>query len=169
MKDILENPNLLISEFNKIASIAKRKAFITIGSEIQKEEIEALEAYRCNLFELKKKYVEHGLDDEANLTFCLAQSLQSVQYELQMLINIKEDSMSEAWNNLVKAQITYGNVVRNCPCESISENGYMARLEWYEKLLFPAMMFASVGGIIKKSHCSICNESYSKCNHIKGK
>ena len=37
MKDILVDPNLLISEFNKIAAIAQRKAFITIGSEIQKE------------------------------------------------------------------------------------------------------------------------------------
>ena len=59
--------------------------------------------------------------------------------------------MGEAWNNLVKAQITYEDVVRNSPYESISENGYIARLEWYEKLLFPEMMFASVGGIIKKS------------------
>lgn len=169
MKDILEDPNLLISEFNKIAAIAQRKAFITIGSEIQKEEIKAIEAYRIDLLEVKRKYVEHGLENEANLTFCLDQSLQAIQYELQMLINLKEDNMGEAWNNLVKAQITYENVVRNSPCESISENGYITRLEWYEKLLFPGMMFASVGGIIKKSHCSICNESYSKCNHIKGK
>lgn len=169
MKDILEDSNLLISEFNKIAAIAQRKAFITIGSEIQKEEIKAIEAYRGDLLEVKRKYVEHGLENEANLTFCLDQSLQAIQYELQMLINLKEDNMGEAWNNLVKAQITYENVVRNCPCESISENGYITRLEWYEKLLFPGMMFASIGGIIKKSHCSICNESYSKCNHIKGK
>ncbi len=169
MKDILVDPNLLISEFNKIAAIAQRKAFITIGSEIQKEEIKALEIYRGDLLEIKRKYVEHGLENEANLTFCLDQSLQAVQYELQMLINLKEDNMGEAWNNLVKAQITYEDVVRNSPYESISENGYIARLEWYEKLLFPEMMFASVGGIIKKSHCSICNESYSKCNHIKGK
>lgn len=167
MKDILP-PNLLISEFNKVASIAQKKAFITIASEIQKEEIETLETYRNNLLELKRKYIEHGLSDEANLAFCLDLSLQSVQYELQMLINIKEDDMSEAWSNLVKAQVTYGSVVRNCPYESISANGYITRLEWYEKLLFPEMMFASVGGIVKKSHCSICNESYNKCNHIKG-
>mgnify|MGYP006998876141 CR=1 FL=1 len=40
MKDELKNINLLIDEFNKIAFIAQRKAFITIASEIQKEEIE---------------------------------------------------------------------------------------------------------------------------------
>ena len=31
------------------------------------------------------------------------------------------------------------------------------------------MFFSSVGGIIKKSNCSICKEPYSKCNHIKGR
>lgn len=169
MKDELKNINLLIDEFNKIAFIAQRKAFIIIASEIQKEEIETIEAYRNSLFELKRKYVEHELNEEANLTFCLEQSLQSIQYELQMLINIKEDNMNEAWNNLVKAQVTYESVARNCPYESISANGYMRKLEYYEKILFPGMMFASIGGIIKKSHCSICNESYNKCNHIKGK
>ena len=166
MKDELKNINLLIDEFNKIAFIAQRKAFITIASEIQKEEIETIEAYRNSLFELKRKYVEHELNEEANLTFCLEQSLQSIQYELQMLINIKEDNMNEAWNNLVKAQVTYESVARNCPYESISANGYMRKLEYYEKILFPGMMFASIGGIIKKRHCSICNESYNKCNHI---
>lgn len=52
MKDELKNINLLIDEFNKIAFIAQRKAFITIASEIQKEEIETIEAYRNSLFEL---------------------------------------------------------------------------------------------------------------------
>ncbi|MCL2097899.1 MAG: hypothetical protein FWH23_03975 [Bacteroidales bacterium] len=169
MKVFLENPNLLINEFNEMASIAQKKAFITVGKEIQKEEIETLEAYRSNLLKLKRKYVKRGLENEANLVYCIEQSLQAVQYELQMLVNIKEDKMSEAWGNLVNAQVVYGTVIRNYPFEFEADNGYIARLEEYEKLLFPKMFFSSVGGIIKKSHCSICNENYNKCNHIKGK
>ena len=169
MKAFLENPNHLIKEFNKMAAIAQKKAFITVGLEIQKEEIKTLKMYRSDLLELKRKYVESGLENEANLVFCIDQSLQSVEYELQMLVDIKEDRMSEAWGNLINAQVTYGTVVRNCPFERESTDGYIARLEGYEKLLFPPMLFSSTGGIIKKSHCSICNESYSKCNHIKGK
>ena len=155
MKDELKNINLLIDEFNKIAFIAQRKAFITIASEIQKEEIETIEAYRNSLFELKRKYVEHELNEEANLTFCLEQSLQSIQYELQMLINIKEDNMNEAWNNLVKAQVTYESVARNCPYESISANGYMRKLEYYEKILFPGMMFTYLS--FRLSFMQSCN------------
>jgi hypothetical protein len=169
MKVFLENPNLLIKEFNEMAQVAQRKAFITVGIEIQKEEIEILTNYRNELKELKKQFVERNLENEANLIYCIDNSLLAVQYELQMLVNIKEDKMREAWGNLVNAQVIYGTVLRNYPFELETTNGYVERLEMYEKLLFPKMFFSSVGGIIKKSNCSICKESYGKCNHIKGR
>lgn len=169
MKAFLENPNLLIKEFNEMAQVAQRKAFITVGIEIQKEEIETLTKYRNELKELKKQFVERNLENEANLVYCIENSLLAGQYELQMLVNIKEDKMREAWGNLVNAQVIYGTVVRNYPFELDTTNGYVKRLEAYEKLLFPKMFFSSVGGIIKKSNCSICKESYGKCNHIKGR
>ena len=169
MKVFLENPNLLINEFNEMAAIAQRKAFVTVGIEIQKKEIETIINYRSELKELKNQFVEKNLEKESNLIYCLENSLLAVQYELQMLVNIKEDKMNEAWGNLVNAQVIYGTVVRNCPFELESTNRYVERLEAYEKLLFPKMFFSSVGGIIKKSNCSICKESYGKCNHIKGR
>lgn len=169
MKVFFENPSLLIKEFNEMAVISQKKAFITVGIEIQKEEIETLKNYREELNELKKEFIKRNLENEANLIYCIDNSLLSVQYELQMLVNIKEDKMSEAWGNLVNAQVTYGSVIRNCPFELQCENGYTWRLAAYEKLLFPNLYFQSVGGIIKKSHCSICQENFSKCDHIKGK
>ena len=169
MKVFLENPNLLIREFNEMASIAQKKAFITIGIEIQKEEIETLKNYIKDLSGLKKKFVEKNLENEANLIYCIENSLLAVQYELQMLVNIKEDRMHEAWGNLVNAQVIYGTVVRNYPFKFETENGFIERLENYEKLLFPKMFFQSIGGIIKKSNCSICKVPYNKCDHIKGR
>jgi len=67
MKVFIENPNLLIKEFNEVASIAQRKAFITVGIEIQKEEIESLNSYRKDLSDLKKDFVKRKLENEANL------------------------------------------------------------------------------------------------------
>jgi len=169
MKVFLENPNFLINEFNEMAAIAQRKAYITVGIEIQKEEIETLKNYRDELNELKKEFVKRNLENEANLVYCINNSLLAVQYELQMLVNIKEDKMAEAWGNLVNAQVSYGTVVRNYPSEFQAPDGYMERLASYEKLLFPNLYFQSVGGVIRKSRCSICGESFSKCDHIKGK
>jgi hypothetical protein len=169
MMVFIENPNLLIEEFNKMSAISQKKAFITVGTEIQKEEIEILENYRKELNNLKKDFVVRNLENEANLVYCIESSLLAIQYELQMLVNIKEDKMNEAWGNLVNAQVIYGTVIRNFPFKLDTEKGYLERLSDYEKLLFPKLHFQSVGGIIKKSHCSICNQKPSKCIHIKGK
>lgn len=165
----IENPNLLISEFNEIVSISQKKAFITIGIEIQKEEIETIQKYLKELSDLKKEYVNRQLENEANLVYCIENSLLAIAYELQMLVNIKEDKMDEAWDNLVRAQVIYGTVISNSNFQDESNQIYLSRLEQYEKLLFPNLYFQSVGGIIKQSHCSICNEKSGKCNHIKGK
>lgn len=169
MKAFIENPNLLIKEFNEVASSVQKKAFITIGIEIQKEEIDGLKNYLKELNELKQDFIKRQLENEANLIYCIENSLLALQYELQMLVNIKQDKMSEAWGNLVNAQVIYGTVISNNIFESISGTGYLERLENYEKLLFPNLFFQSAGGIIKKSHCSICNEKSGKCDHLKGK
>lgn len=169
MMIFIENPNLLIKEFNEVASRVQKKAFITIGIEIQKDEIENLQSYRQELSKLKEDYKKRELENEANLVYCIENSLLALEYELQMLVNIKEDKMSEAWGNLVNAQVIYGTVVRNYPFKLESETGYLERLANYEKLLFPNLFFQSAGGIIKKSHCSICKEKYGQCSHLKGK
>ncbi|WP_157492528.1 hypothetical protein [Flavobacterium sp. TAB 87] len=77
--------------------------------------------------------------------------------------------MAEAWENLVNAQVIYGNVIRNSLFEYETHYNYLNRLEDYENLLFPNFHFQSVGGLIKKSHCSICNLKSGDCDHIKGK
>lgn len=118
---------------------------------------------------MKNEYINLNLENEANLIYCIDNSLLTIQYELQMLVNIKEDNMSEAWGNLVNAQVIYGTVLSNYPLDFEKENGYLERLYNYEKLLFPTLFFQSVGGIIKKSHCSICKQTTSNCDHIKGK
>ena len=104
----IENPNLLIKEFNEVTSRVQKKAFITIGIEIQKNEIDNLISYRQELAQLKEDFKKRKLENEANLVYCIDNSLLALQYELQMLVNIKEDNMSEAWGNLVNAQVIYG-------------------------------------------------------------
>lgn len=165
----IENPKLLLDEFNQMATIAQKKAFITVGIEIQREEIETIQNYLNDLCELKKEFVKRDLENEANLVYCIENSLLAIAYELQMLITLKEDKMAEAWDNLVRAQVIYGTVISNSPFQSQENDNYLHRLEQYEKLLFPNFYFQSVGGIIKESHCSICNQKSGKCDHIKGK
>ncbi len=169
MTVFIENSNLLIQEFNEMAGIAQRKAYISIGMEIQKDAIETIINYRKELNEPKAEFVKRNEEYGAKLVYCIDSSLLAVQYELQMLVNIKEDNMGEAWGNLVNAQVIYGTVLRNWPPEFQVPSGYVERLESYEKLLFPNLYFQSVGGLIKKAYCSICRECFNNCDHIKGR
>jgi hypothetical protein len=160
--------NEIIIEFNKIIAVAQNKSIFARGIEIQKEEIEFLEKYKNKLSLIKSSFVENELEYESNLIFCFEESVRTIQLELTMIVNLKEDKMDIAWDNLVDAQVSASTVVSNHPNGQDLE-GYLDKLRSYEIILFPKMMFASIGGIVKKSECSICNDSYGKCNHIKGK
>ena|ERR1700722_14282626 len=113
----LDNPNLLLTEFNEMAKIAQSKSFITIGVELQKDEINTLELYRVDLAELKKQFVERNQEPESNLVYCIDAILRVMQYELEMLVNIKEDKTAEAWGNLANAQTILPTAIRNLPFE----------------------------------------------------
>lgn len=169
MLAFIENPQLLINEFNDLIKDSQRKTFMTVGLEIQKEEIKVLRNYQDDLNKLKKEFVSRNLENEANLVFCIENTALSIEHELEMLINIKEDDMASAWGHLVNAQVTIAAVIRNHPFNGDSLDGYVRKLAAYEQLLFPAIMFSSVGGFIKQSSCSICNEEYGKCDHLRGK
>jgi len=169
MQAFFINPEPIIKEYNEIIAFSQKKAFITVGIEIQKQEIECLENYLQKLSEIKKEFVSKKLENEANLIYCIENSAKVIQLEIQMLVDIKEDNMDKAWFNLVSAQNLFGTVLSNYPFDFEHLKGYYERLENYEKLLFPKMQFHSVGGIIKESKCSICNSDYGSCEHLKGK
>jgi len=164
----LENPVLLINEFNELIDTSQAKAFITVGIEIQKDEIEVLNNYEQELIKLKKEFAERRLENEANLVYCIISSVEIIRHELSMLVCIKEDKMPEAWAHLVRAQVLIGTIFRNHPIDASQLDGQMNRLASYEKLLFPKMFFQSTGGIIKDSECSICHQDLNLCEHLKG-
>lgn len=169
MQAFFINPEPIIKEYNEIIAFSQKKAFITVGIEIQKQEIELLNNYIFNIQEFKKEFVSKKLVNEANLMYCIENSTKVIQLELKMLISIKEDKMDNAWFDLVTAQNIFGTVLYNYPFDIEPLKGYFERLENYEKLLFPQMQLHSVGGIIKESECSICKSEYGSCEHLKGK
>jgi hypothetical protein len=169
IKEFLENPNLLIEEYNDLIEVAQLKTFITVGIEIQKEEIAVLTQYREGLREVKKAFIDLNKEKEANLVYCLDGMIRVIQYELEMLVNIKEDQMAEAWGNLVNAQVLLASVIRNIQIQADHLKNHVIKLTNYERMLFPKMNFSSMGGIITESECSICHQDPNECDHLKGK
>lgn len=164
-----QDPNELISEFNEIIEQAEQKAIFTVGIELQKSEISKLNDYQKDLNKRKEIFAKKNQENDSNLIYCFSALVKVIQLELEMLVALKEDKMADAWDFLVDAEVILGNVIRNYPFETDHLYLQLNKFKNYEDLLFPKMTFHSAGSIVKESHCSICEEDYGKCDHIKGK
>lgn len=160
----------LLDEFDKVLQRAERISVFTRDIELQKKEVENLTVLIENSNKLKDENKNRFSEPELNLILCLIISLDAVKSEISMIICLKNNEMDFAWGHLVEAQNSVSIVARNHPISDGKYlNGYISKLIAFEKTLFPPMMFASIGGIIKKSICTICNSDYEQCDHIKGK
>lgn len=160
----------LFDEFNDVIERADKIAIFTRDIELQKDQVTKLSEFIDKATELKNDNKERFSEPELNLILCLIISADAVKSEISMIISLKRNEMTIAWGHLVQAQNSVAIVARNHP---ISDgeflNGYVSKLNSFEKTLFPSMIFASTGGIIKKSICAICKTDYEECYHIKGK
>jgi hypothetical protein len=157
----------LFEEFNDVAEKAQNIAIFTRDLELQKNEVSAI-----NLFikKIELSMLNEGLtEEELNLLLFLKFTIESVLLEIQMIIFLKENKIDLAWSALIQAQNNISIAAKNHPFDSNNLNEFINRLELYEKILFPKVVFASVGGIIKKTKCTICELEYENCDHMKGK
>jgi hypothetical protein len=157
----------IIDEFNEVANKAQYLAIFVRDINLQKEEVAFIDLYIDKIARLLEK--DTFTDTELNLLLFFKMSIEAVQDEIQMIICLKENQTSLAWEFLIKAQSTVSIALLNHPSNSKSLEGFMNRLESYEKVLFPKIMFSSIGGIIKESTCNLCKNDYENCSHIKGK
>lgn len=160
----------ILEEFNQVIAKAENIAIYSRDIELQKKEREKLSKFIKKAEKLIKENKEKYSEPELNLILCLILSAESIDSELSMIICLKNGEMDAAWASLIRAQKLISVVATNHP---ISDGNYLqgllSKLDAFEKLLFPRMMFASTGGIIKKTRCNICGLEYENCEHLKGK
>ncbi|RKF03871.1 hypothetical protein C8N26_1500 [Tenacibaculum lutimaris] len=169
---IIQNPEVknLLDEFNLIVKRAENIAIFTRDIGLQKEEIEKLENFSEKADKLKNTNKDKYSEDELNLVLCLLLSANALRLEISMIVCLKNNEMNFAWGHLVEAQTLVSVVARNHPfSDGEYLNGFSSKLNLFEKLFFPRMMFASTGAIIKKTRCNICGLEYEECNHMKGR
>lgn len=160
----------LIEKFDKVIQRAERFTVFTRDIELQKTEIDNLQAFVEFAEKIKSENKFNFTEEELNLILCQIISAEALISELRMLVSLKESDMDSAWGHLISAQNQTAIVASNNPTSDGSYlNGYIKKLDGYEKLLFPRMMFASTGGLIKETRCTICGDSYEECDHLKGK
>jgi hypothetical protein len=84
-----------------------------------------------------------------------------------MWVALKDEQPALAWDALIEAGTSARNAIRAHPIAQHLES-YVEKLDALEKLLFPPMIFVSIGIIVHESRCTICGSEYGECEHIKG-
>ena len=164
----LRNVNEFQDKFNDAITASQRLCFITRGKEFQIEAVNVLRSTKEKAEYLKDEAIAHEYEDVANALLSFENMAGTLIHELDMWIAIKEERYAEAWDFLVKAQISAINAMR---AHSIADhlNGYIDHLSALEKHLFPNHGLLSIGTIVRKSECTICGEEYGTCDHLVGK
>ena len=86
-----------------------------------------------------------------------------------MWLFLKEEEPSSAWDKLVEAQTAVQAAPRaHRTFRQGAVASYGHRLEELERVLFPPQIFMSVGLLVNRYECSICEDNYDDCEHLMG-
>jgi hypothetical protein len=146
----------------------ERFACLARGKEFQIESCEKLDALLQTIKDAKRIAIQKKDENAANRLLYYEQLTRTLISELRMWISFKENLPEQAWGHLVNAQTDLKGALMAFDVGDILDP-YVEKLSVLEELLFPKMLFASVGIKPKKKTCSICNSDYEGCDHIKGR
>ena len=157
-----------VRHFNSVTDACVNFCCMSRGREFQESSIDDIEKLLTEIALMKDKAIGLGDEDLANLFLSLEEAAKAPQSELRMWISLKDDLPDEAWGHLVQAQLhaQFSMVAHD---EGGHLEIYANRLKKLEDVLFPGQSFNSIGYLVKKSRCTICQLDYETCEHIKGK
>ena len=164
----------LMGAFDSLAESAQTLAFAPRGLELQQVMCQELDEFLAEIATAKTAAVARSDESDANYALAMELSLKSIWHELQMWICLKTDAGERAWDNLVEAQyhcmraIDVREQLEGFGAAERLEN-LLSKLLFIERAVFPPQMFQSVGGVIARRVCSICQRPYDECEHIKGR
>jgi hypothetical protein len=159
--------NKFLAEFEKVIKYCERLCYATTAEKHQREAIAKLGALYAEIDARKTRAIVASDEDYANCLLSIGLVTAALEHELNMWVALKEDNSALAWDELIEAQTCATNSVR---AHAVAHRmiAFVERLERLEAVLFPPMIFVSLGMIIHASKCSVCDSEYGDCSHIKG-
>lgn len=158
----------LVEHFGAVAKEAQTLTFITRDRGLQEQARQDIATLLELLAAEKNGFVAAGDEDSANQILALECAIRSVDSELAMFLDLKDDQPERAWNHLVDAQNAASASMRAHE-SAVHVERHAAKLHYVEKLLFPPQVFMSVGCKVGRRECTICNSDYEDCDHIVGR
>ena len=157
-----------INRFNEKMKEIRPLLFITRDAELQQTAIDSLVQFASEVESQKVAAIKSADEEYANALLGCHCIIGSLQAELNMWILLKRQEPDKAWDQLIAAQ-------RACVAAARAHEGLggaskqmWRRLNGIESLVFPPQAFMSSGFVIEKMQCSICEENYEDCSHIRG-
>ncbi|HTV75330.1 MAG TPA: hypothetical protein VME66_16675 [Candidatus Acidoferrales bacterium] len=110
-----------------------------------------------------------GAGTEANEWRAGKTLLESVVSELRMWLTLKENDGSAAWNIFCDAEQYALNARNWLPPDFEPAKDQVEHLRLVERVAFPYQAhFTSLGAIVGREVCTICESEYGTCDHLAG-
>ena len=142
--------------------------YITRAVELQEGAIEYLAQFAVEIAHEKAIAINANQEEYANALLGCECIIGALQAELRMWILLKQGEPDKAWDQLIAAQ-------KACMAAARAHDGFgeassqlWRRLDRLEHVMFPPQAFLSSGLILEEFHCSICENGYEVCSHIRG-
>ena len=157
-----------IQSLNKRVKEIQPLLYITRDVELQQGAIESLAQFAVEVADEKAISIKSNQEEYANALLGCECIIGALQAELRMWILLKQEEPDKAWDQLIAAQIACMAAARAHDGFGGASSQLWRRLDRLEHLMFPPQTFMSSGLILEEFHCSICEEDYEDCSHIRG-
>ena len=158
----------IFKEFGILTQDLDPLLFVCRDSGLQKAIIPKIHEIIRKIQTEKEIAVKNFEEEKANLLLGLCNLNSAVIAELDCYILLKDNEPDKAWDRLIDAQDGISLALRaHEHFLYLKEKGI--RLRQIEYFLFPPQTFLSAGMIVGRQICSICQDDYSKCDHIAGR
>jgi hypothetical protein len=151
---------------SEIVSNGRKVCYASCCSDLQTQEQHRQHNLHQQLNSYRLEAIASQNEEVANAAFLMQEIVSCLLHSLQMWLLIKNEEMTDAWNELVEAQDSLQLVLRFIQTEEI-QDWYM-RLLALEKLLFPPQQFVSISHSFGRAQCNICMAVYGDCDHVAG-
>ena len=152
----------------KVLEKALKYLFITRDKTILNEQLSSLIKLKSTISQTKYQFIHQQNENNANKWYSIEEICLSIIEALKMFILLKENDPDAAWNHLIDAQNRAHWSNNAYQLSSFLQKECISRFHNIEVVLFPPQIFQSVSMVTVKSECSICNQDFSQCDHIRG-
>lgn len=142
--------------------------FFVRAIELQLRSVKLLTQSLKQLNEVKQLFISQQHESVSNTLFTYELYFESVLFQINMILELKNDKPSKAWEYLVKSQASAEAALRIGFRNEEILIKHSQKLFMDEKTYFPPQQFVSAGFTTHSSICSICQDDYELCHHMRG-